>query len=134
LNSLNKTRNYKTFIKYALGWADTYILGKIEYNILKGSKYKTYYSLKYAGDLLFLKKKFPMIDKFVLSNRFANNIEVPKKERNFVLVVEPLSTSIKPFSHTGPVFSGFRHSFLLKFVKRLNTQYKEIIVPSGDSI
>jgi hypothetical protein len=111
-----------------------YILGKIGDNILKGSKYKTYYSLKYSGDLFFLKKKFPMIDEFVRSNRFANNIEVHENERNFVLVVEPLSTSIKPLSDTEPVFCGFRHSSLLKFVKRLNTQYKEIIVPSGDSI
>ncbi|WP_324755607.1 hypothetical protein [Sphingobacterium thalpophilum] len=111
-----------------------YILGKNEDNILKGSKYETYYSLKYSGDLFFLKRKFPMIDEFVRSNRLADNIKVHERERNFVLVVEPSSTSIKPLSDTGPVFCGFRHSSLLRFVKRLNANYKETIVPAGDSI
>uniref|UniRef100_UPI0028A7F23C hypothetical protein n=1 Tax=Sphingobacterium athyrii TaxID=2152717 RepID=UPI0028A7F23C len=111
-----------------------YIIGKNKDNILKGSKYKTYYSLKYSGDLFFLKKKFPLIDKFVRSNRLADNIKVHERERNFVLVVEPLSTSIKPLSDTEPIYCGFRHSSLLEFTKLLNNHFKDGIIPSGDSI
>lgn len=111
-----------------------YILGKIEDNILKGSKYKTYYSLKYSGDSLFLKKKFPLIDKFVRSDKLVDNIKGYEGERNFILTIEPLSTSIKPFSVPGSIFSGFRHSSLLEFTKRLNSHFKDGIIPSGDSI
>lgn len=110
-----------------------YIIGKNKDNILKGSKYETYYSLKYSGDLFFLKKKFPLIDKFVRSDKLVDNIKVHKKERNFALAVEAQSISIKPLSG-GSVFCAFRYSSQLKFQKKLNANYKETIVPSGDSI
>uniref|UniRef100_UPI00257C2103 hypothetical protein n=1 Tax=Sphingobacterium TaxID=28453 RepID=UPI00257C2103 len=110
-----------------------YIIGKNKDNILKGSKYETYYSLKYSGDLFFLKKRFPLIDKFVRSDKLVDNIKVHKKERNFALAVEAQSISIKPLSD-GSVFCAFRYSSQLKFQKKLNANYKETIIPSGDSI
>lgn len=108
-----------------------YILGKIEDNILKGSKYKTYYSLKYAGDLFFLKKKYSLIEKLTKNKELVNSID--RQSSNFILSVEAQSISIKPL-FDGSVFCGFRHSSQLKFQKKLNANYKETIVPSGDSI
>jgi len=109
-----------------------YIEGKTENHVLKGSKYRTYYSLKYGGDLFFLKERFPLIEKFVQNKDLRNSIK--KNEKNFVLTIEPQSMSIKPYSDEGSIFCDFRYSSLLKFVQRLNSHYNDTIVPAGDSI
>lgn len=108
-----------------------YVEGPIEDDVLKGSKNTTYYSLKYLGDLFFLKRKFPLIEKLAQNKELVNSIDRP--DRNFTLTVEAQSISVKPLSD-GSAFSAFRHSSLLKFQKQLNANYKETIVPAGDSV
>jgi len=108
-----------------------YVDGPIDDDVLKGSKNNTYFSLKYLGDLFFLKNKFPLIEQLVQNKQLVNSID--RQDRNFILAVEAQSISIKPLSD-GSVFCGFRYSSQLKFQKKLNANYKETIVPSGDSI
>ncbi|WP_294347380.1 hypothetical protein [uncultured Sphingobacterium sp.] len=108
-----------------------YVDGPIDDDVLKGSKNNTYFSLKYLGDLFFLKKQYPLIEKLTKNKELMNSID--RQDRNFILTLEAQSISIKP-PFDGSVFCGLRYSSQLEFQKKLNANYKETIVPFGDSI
>lgn len=101
------------------------------------SENTVYYNLKFDGDCYLLKKQFPLLLKLVCLKSNAKKIGKVIKEKSPLLVFTKPQTyyfSLKTESGGSYPTAQIKQDKLEELVTILNNNYKEEIVPTGDSV